>query len=270
MIRSEDKDSQQKIVRLHNVLRGHIEQGSTQWAKINQLVEQCIRENKSYYEFKKRLYTLDPGYEQQQYMLDIIKKVENSMNPAGFVAHQDMNYYVLNSKNTIDKERTKAVLNSILAEKEDRKEKEEKRAGRDSQMAMSNEELDPVIETLEEGLFLYMYRMVDELAKINTVGVSNKTINTNKKLNSVIKDKTLNENSAYCNVTLVDPLVEYKHVEKMEMEDQKRNENKIQNKEQKPDVQEEKVSQKPVSGIDAAGANANQQKKKKPVFDDVL
>lgn len=56
----------------------------------------------------------------------------------------------------------------------------------------------------------------------------------------------------------------------MEMEEQKRNENKIQNKEQKPDQQEDKVSQKPVSGIDAAGANANQAKKKKPVFDDVV
>lgn len=88
----------------------------------------------------------------------------------------------------------------------------------------------------------------------------------NKTWNSVIKDRTLTENTPYCNVTLVDPLVEYKHVEKMEMEDQKKNENKIQNKEQKVDVQEDKISQKPVSGIDGG---ANQLKKKKPVFDDV-
>ena len=90
----------------------------------------------------------------------------------------------------------------------------------------------------------------------------------NKTWNSVIKDRTLQENTPFCNVTLVDPLVEYKNVEKNEMEDQKRNENKIQNKEQKVDAQEEKVSQKPGSGID--GNAANLAKKKKPVFDDVM
>ena len=68
---------------------------------------------------------------------------------------------------------------------------------------------------------------------------------------------------------LFDPSIEYKMVEKMEMEEQKRNENKIQNKDQKVDAQEDKVSQKPGSDKDG-GANAGQIKKKKPVFDDVF
>lgn len=263
MIRSEDKDSQQKIMRLHSVLRNQIEPGSPLYAKINQVVEQCIRENKSYYDFKKRLYTLENNYEQQQLMLDLIKKFESSSNPSGFVAHVDMTDYVLNSKNTIDRERTKAVMMSILAEKDDRKEREDRRTTREPPLSMSAEEMDPVIDTMEEGVFNYISNLINELYKINHI------INVNKTWNSVIKDRTLQENTPYCNVTLVDPLVEYKNVEKMEMEDQKRNENKIQNKEQKVDAQEDKVSQKPVSGIDGAGANANLAKKKKPVFDDV-
>ena len=93
-------------------------------------------------------------------------------------------------------------------------------------------------------------------------------MNVNKTLNSVIKDRTLQENTPFCNVTLVDPHVEYKNVEKMEMEEQKRNENKIQHKEQKPDAQEDKQSHKQGSAADG-GANQNQAKKKKPVFDDV-
>jgi hypothetical protein len=240
-------------------LRTQIEPSTPLASKISQLVDQCIRENKSYYDFKKRLYTLENNYEQQQLMLDLIKKFESNSNPSGFVAHVDMTDFVLNSKNTIDRERTKAVLTSILAEKDDRKEREDRRGARDNQVAMSSEELDPVIDTMEEGVFTYISQILAELYKVNHI------INVNKTWNSVIKDRTLQENTPFCNVTLVDPLVEYKNVEKMEMEDQKRNENKIQNKEQKPDAQEEKVSQKPVSGIDGAG---NQAKKKKPVFDD--
>lgn len=93
-------------------------------------------------------------------------------------------------------------------------------------------------------------------------------INFNKTLSSVIKDRNQPglESANYCNVTLVDPSVEYKMVEKIEMEDQKRNENKIQNKEQKMDMPEEKVSQKPGSDKDGAAGAA---KKKKPIFEDV-
>lgn len=69
---------------------------------------------------------------------------------------------------------------------------------------------------------------------------------------------------------LIDPTVEYKMVEKIEMEDQKRNENKIQNKEQKVDMPEEKISQKPVSEKEGgAVGGTGQPKKKKTVFDDV-
>lgn len=91
-------------------------------------------------------------------------------------------------------------------------------------------------------------------------------MNINKTLSSVIKDRSQPglESSNFCNVTLIDPSVEYKMVEKLEIEDQKRNENKIQNKEQKPDMQEDKASLK--QGSDKDG---NAAKKKKPVFEDV-
>lgn len=94
-------------------------------------------------------------------------------------------------------------------------------------------------------------------------------ININKTLSSVIKDRNQPglETTTFSNVMLIDPTVEYKMVEKNEMEDQKRNENKIQNKEQKVEIQEDKISMKPVSDKDG-GANA-QAKKKKTVFDDV-
>ena len=67
------------------------------------------------------------------------------------------------------------------------------------------------------------------------------------------------------NVTIYEPLGQYKLEEKLEMEEQKKNENKIQNKDQKPDQAEEKASQKPGSDLNATA----QPKKKKPVFDDV-
>lgn len=94
-------------------------------------------------------------------------------------------------------------------------------------------------------------------------------MNINKTLSSVIKDRSQPglENSSFCNVTLIDPSVEYKMVEKIEIEDQKRNENKIQNKEQKIDMQEDKVSVKQGQQSDKDGAG--NPKKKKPVFEDV-
>lgn len=67
------------------------------------------------------------------------------------------------------------------------------------------------------------------------------------------------------NIMLFEPMGEYKLVEKLEMEEQKRNENKIQNKDQKPDQAEEKASQKPTSDMNGLA----QPKKKKPVFEDV-
>ena len=95
-------------------------------------------------------------------------------------------------------------------------------------------------------------------------------MNINKTLSSVIKDKSQlgAESSPFCNVMLIDPSIEYKMVEKIEMEDHKRNENKIQNREQKLDIVDDKASQK--MGSDKDGGN-NQQlaKKKKVLFDDV-
>ncbi len=82
-----------------------------------------------------------------------------------------------------------------------------------------------------------------------------------------IKDRAMfsQEKNRHLNVTIYEPLSQYKLEEKLEMEEQKKNENKIQNKDQKPDQAEEKASQKPGSDMNAAA----QPKKKKPVFDDV-
>lgn len=86
-------------------------------------------------------------------------------------------------------------------------------------------------------------------------------------MSSSIKDRSMLalEKLRHLNVTIYEPLSQYKLEEKLEMEEQKKNENKIQNKDQKPDQAEDKVSQRPGSDANAAA----QPKKKKPVFDDV-
>lgn len=100
-------------------------------------------------------------------------------------------------------------------------------------------------------------------------------MNANKSLNSSLRDRALPaaDSHPHLNVLLYDPLGEYKLVEKLEMEEQKKNENKIQNKDQKTD-NDDKVSQKPTSEIggNAGSTTGNPQaniKKKKAVFDDV-
>jgi len=67
----------------------------------------------------------------------------------------------------------------------------------------------------------------------------------------------------YSNVILSDPLGEYKHFEKQDLEEQKIFEGKIQNKEVKADDQEEKAA--------ASSTKEDATKKKKKCnFDDVV
>lgn len=142
----------------------------------------------------------------------------------------------------------------LAAEKqEDRRSSREERT--------TGEELDGVVEIMEDGLCQYMSHILGELFRINHM------MNINKTLNGLTKEKMVAsyDSSPFLNVLLFDPFGEYKLVEKIEMEEQKKNENKIQNKDQQQKAEEDKVSQKPQS-------DANNQavaKKKKAVFDDV-
>ena len=150
-------------------------------------------------------------------------------------------------------------LQSILGHEK----QEEKRSARDERQG-SGEDYDSITDLMEEGLCLYMTQILTELFKAHSI------INYNKTLNGAVKDKSIMgfESNQLVNVMLYDPWGEYKLVEKYEMEEQKRNENKIQNKDQqKPDNQDDKQSQKPASDNGNAAAIA---KKKKPVFEDVL
>lgn len=72
--------------------------------------------------------------------------------------------------------------------------------------------------------------------------------------------KRTKEESEFSKVTLTDPLGEYKHVEKVDLEEQKLFENKLSTRDQKGE--EDNKSQAP-------GKNIDPKKKKKVVFDDV-
>ena len=74
--------------------------------------------------------------------------------------------------------------------------------------------------------------------------------------------KKTKEESDFSSVVLVDPLGEYKHIEKRELEEQKEYENKLQNKEQKNDDEEK-------SAVNNQASQKDGQKKKKVIFDDV-
>lgn len=96
-MRAEEKDSQVKITKLFNVLKSQIDPLSPMYTKIAHLTDSCLKENRSYYDFKKRLYTVENGFEQQ--MLEIIKKFE--YNTIGGIPPLDVTDYVLHSKNTV-------------------------------------------------------------------------------------------------------------------------------------------------------------------------
>lgn len=68
--------------------------------------------------------------------------------------------------------------------------------------------------------------------------------------------KKTKKESEFSTVMLSDPLGEYKHFEKLASEEQKKYENKLQNRDNKPDD-------------DKSTTKAGQNKKKKQVFDDV-
>ena len=75
--------------------------------------------------------------------------------------------------------------------------------------------------------------------------------------------KRSKEESEFSFLELSDPLGEYKQIEKLDMEEQKIYENKLQNRDQRADDDDKTVvSQQP-------SATNNDPKKKKAVFDDV-
>lgn len=75
----------------------------------------------------------------------------------------------MKDSNQIDRERTKSVLQGILTDKDDRKEKVESRSSKDQAGAMNSEELDPIVDTLESGVFTYISSILGDLYKSNHV-----------------------------------------------------------------------------------------------------
>jgi len=113
-------------------------------------------------------------------------------------------------------------------------------------------------EAIENGLFCYMQGVINELFGVFQMMRSNDDAFRKKVYNfyqNKKKPEDRNQDTGYSNVVLTDPLGEYKHFEKQDLEEQKMYKSKIWNKETKGDEMEEK-----------AGSS---KKKKKAVFDDV-
>lgn len=118
------------------------------------------------------------------------------------------------------------------------------------------------IGVIENGLYEYMQNIIGDVFSVLTM-VQNNDENFRKKIyNFYPKDvmKRTKEESEFSKVTLTDPLGEYKHVEKVDLEEQKLFENKLSTRDQKGE--EDNKSQAP-------GKNIDPKKKKKVVFDDV-
>lgn len=99
-MRSEDKEAQVNINKLFSFMRTQIDPMAPIMNKISLLTESCLKENRTYFDYKKKLYTLENGFEKQ--MFDIIKKFEANSQGGGFSVPIQMNDYVLQSKNTVD------------------------------------------------------------------------------------------------------------------------------------------------------------------------
>ena len=101
-------------------------------------------------------------------------------------------------------------------------------------------------EVVENGLYCYMERVVNEVFQVFQMMRNNDDTFRKKVYNFYNKNKRGAkhlQNTDYKNVALSDPLGEYKHFEKTDLQEQKLFENKIQNKESKP----EEVSSKKAS-----------------------
>ena len=59
---------------------------------------------------------------------------------------------------------------SILSEKDEKKDREDRKLSKDSSsILMSSEDLDPIVDTMEAGVFAYISSVLTELYKTNHV-----------------------------------------------------------------------------------------------------
>lgn len=121
-------------------------------------------------------------------------------------------------------------------------------------------------DVIENGLYCYMERVLNEVFQVFQMMRNNDDTFRKKVYNFYNKDKRGSrqvQSSEYQNITLSDPLGEYKHFEKQDLQEQKLFENKIQNKESKADDADNKNTSKNDND------DSSSKKKKKVVFDDV-
>lgn len=172
--------------------------------------------------------------------------------------------------------------------------------GRDTSSLSSrqDEESEHCVEILEEGLLSFMSSIIQQLSLVNKMENDSKFINPRHKLtgsgfgHSGINSDLGAENHVYAlGVILHDPLSDFKTVEKEDLEEQKRNEEKIQQKDaSKPENANEeggnnagtlfvyegnqnkpspnKATSEKDHKADQNAKDQPNQKKKKAVFDD--
>lgn len=106
MIRTEDKDSNLKIGKFQLFIKSQFDPTSSFYAKISVLADSCLRENKTYTEFKKKLFTLEHGVEQK--LLELIHKFEATWIGASSSVGE-FGDYILQSKNTVNSESPRSI-----------------------------------------------------------------------------------------------------------------------------------------------------------------
>lgn len=115
-------------------------------------------------------------------------------------------------------------------------------------------------EVIENGLYSYMQNIIGDIYSVFQMMKNNDETYRKKMYNFYNKQifKKSKEESEFSRVILADPLGEYKHVEKVDLEEHKIFETKLSTREQK--AEEDDKSQ---------AGKADPTKKKKVVFDDV-
>ena len=117
-------------------------------------------------------------------------------------------------------------------------------------------------EVIENGLYNYMQNMIGDVYSVFQMMKNNDENYRKKMYNFYDKNllKRTKEESEFSKVTLTDPLGEYKHVEKVDLEEHKIFETKLSTREQRGEDDDK-------SNINGKASDPN--KKKKVVFDDV-
>ena len=115
---------------------------------------------------------------------------------------------------------------------------------------------------IENGLYNYMQNVISDIYSVFQMMKNNDESFRKKMYNFYDKNviKHQKEQSEFSKVILADPLGEYKHVEKVDLEEHKIFENKLNTRDQKAEDDAKSTM---------TGNKADPSKKKKVIFDDV-